>query len=40
MESRKTVLINPSKEQQWRYKHREWICGHRVGKRGWDELRE
>ena len=26
--------------QQWRCRHREQICGHRVGKERWDEWRE
>ena len=32
--------MNPFARQQWRCKHREQTCGHSVGGRGWDELRE
>ena len=40
MESRKTVLMNVSTGQQWRYRHREKTCVHKEGRRGWDELRK
>ena len=40
MESRKMVLMNLFAGQQWRRRHREQICGHSVGRRGWDELKE
>ena len=40
MESRKTVLMNLFAGQQWRRRHREQICEHRVGRRGWDKWRE
>ena len=36
MESRKSVLINPSTGQQWRCRHREETFGHSGRKRRWD----
>ena len=32
--------MNPFAGQQWRHGHREQICGHSWGRRGWDEWRE
>ena len=40
MESRKMVLMNLFAGQQWRRRCREQICGHSLGGRGWDELKE
>ena len=40
MESRKLVLTNLLARKEWRHRHREQTCGHRRGKRGWDEWRE
>ena len=40
VESRKMVLMNLFAGKQWRHRHREQICGHSSGRRGWDELRE
>ena len=40
MDSRKMVLMNLFAGQQWRRRHRDQICGHSVGRRGWDELKE
>ena len=40
MESRKMVLMNLSAGQQWRCRLRKQTCGHRAGRRGWDELTE
>ena len=40
MESRKTVLINPSTGQRWRCRHREQTFGHSGRERRWDDLRE
>ena len=34
MESRKMVLINLSARQKQRHRHKEWIYGHRWGRRG------
>ena len=39
-ESGKTVLMNLSAGQLWRQRHREQICGHSCGSRGWDKSRE
>ena len=40
MEPRKMVPTNLSAGQQWRCRHREQTCGHRMGRRGWGEWRE
>ena len=40
VESRKMVLMNLFAGKQWRHRHREQICGHSSGRRGWDKLRE
>ena len=40
MESRKTVVMNLGIGQEERCRRKEWICGHQVGRREWDELRE
>ena len=38
--AREMVLMNPFAGQEQRYRHTEQTCGHRGGRRGWDELRE
>ena len=41
MESRKwkTIQMNLFVGKEWRHRHREQTCGHRWGRRGWDEWR-
>lgn len=39
MDSRKMIPINLFAGQQWRCRHREQICEHGRGRRGWDERR-
>ena len=34
------ALMNLFSGQQWRFRHREQTCGHSVGWRRWDKLRE
>ena len=34
------VQMNLCARQQWRRRHKELICGHSVGKREWDELKQ
>ena len=38
MESRK--MMNLFVRQQWKNRHREQICGHNGGRKGWAKLRE
>ena len=33
-------VMNLLAGQQWRHRHRERTCGHRRGRRGWDERRQ
>ena len=40
VESRKMVLMNLFVGQEQRHRHREELCGHNRGRRGWDELGE
>ena len=40
IESRKMGVMNLLAGQHWRHRHRERTCGHRRGRRGWDERRE
>ena len=40
MEYRKMILMNLFARQEQRFRHREGICGHGWGRRGWDKLRE
>ena len=40
MESREMVVMNLFVGQQWRFRHRERICGHNEGRRGWNGLRK
>ena len=39
MDFRKLVLMNLASGQQWRYRHREETCGHKLERRGLDEMR-
>ena len=40
MDSRKMVLMNLFAGQQWKRRHRVQICGHSVGRRGRDKVKE
>ena len=32
------LLMNLFPREEYRHTHREWTCGHREGREGWDEL--
>ena len=36
--SRKMVRVPLFPKQEHRCRHTEWICGHSVGRRGWDDV--
>ena len=40
MKSRKMVLMNFLGGKEWRCRYREQTCGHRLGRREWDEWRK
>ena len=34
------VLMNLLMGKKWRYRYREWTCGHSGGRKEWDEQRK
>ena len=38
VESRKMVQMDLVSGQEQRHRGREWMCGHGMGRGGWDEL--
>ena len=39
LEYRKMVLMNLLMGKKWKYRYREWMCGHSGGRKEWDEQR-